>query len=92
MRWAGGSSIQRRKPRIARCFEDVVSRSWTSSQVKEEIGYDSAPAASVIETRKSVVAGNSAPAAAALTPSRVGAMNCPAAFLISAAGSPFEMA
>ena len=55
-----------------------------SSQVNDEIGYDVRPAALVMLTRKSLVAVMLAPAAAALTVSRLGSTQAPAAFLRSA--------
>jgi len=66
--------------------------SRTSSHVSEEIGYASAPSGFVIDTRKSMSSFNGIPAAAELTVFRDGATKLPAAFLMLAAGSPFEMA
>src|SRR5260370_38212380 len=50
---------------------------YTNSQVNEEIGYESAPGASVIETRKSAGMLAAAPAAAAVTPARLAVIQLP---------------
>ena len=60
--------------------------------MNEEIGYAAAPGASVIETLKSVPAGNETLAAAAEMLATCGATNDPPRFRTSAAGRRFATA
>ena len=63
-----------------------------SSQVKEAIGYASAPGASVIDTRKSVSGRSFAPAAAAVADSSDGVHEVAGAVLERAYGRLFAIA
>src|SRR5207253_2900631 len=71
------ASIQARNFLIAAPFSASLMRAGTSSQVKLAMGYASAPAGSVIETRKSSGIFSAAAAAAAVTLSSVACTNFP---------------
>src|SRR6476659_9190711 len=64
---ASGEIIHLRKSRMALALPASGMSGCTSSQVKDEIGYDSLPGALVIDTRKSVFWSNLALEAAAVT-------------------------
>src|SRR5207253_9295916 len=83
------ASIQARNSFIARPFSASAIRVGTRSQVKLAIGYASAAAASVIETRKSDGMLLAALAAAAVMLSRLACTKRPPRFFTAPTGSLF---
>ncbi len=81
--WASGEIIQVRKSLMIFALAGSLPSFCTSSQVKEAIGYEAAPGALVMDTRKSVSVLSLVPAAAAVTISSDGSTKLPAEFLIS---------
>src|SRR5256885_9317518 len=92
MCWGVGVSIQRTKSSKALEFSAERGTLGSSSQVKDEIGYASAPGGLVIETRKSVSGPRLADAPAGVTLSSVGSTKAPVAVCSRATGRLLEVA